>query len=284
MVIEPKPAPHHLLEELRHLLLAEDREKRSELWQRLEQLEAEVQKDEFQEKIEPYLEEQLSMLQQNFPELFGKHLGTAIKVQIRESQSEIIDALYPIIGKLIGKYLRAEIERISQQIDQRLQDPFSFSSLKLRFKALFTGVSYQELLLESTAQPKIEELFVIEAETGLPMGHFSLNNLSHPDMVAGMLTGIKSFVEHAFEKTNEELNTLEYEKYKILLHTFENFYIAAVVEGNLNAKFEQELRDTIFEFCRLNPIEKQHNITQVTKEELSQKLQTHFQGFNHGGK
>ena len=284
MVAPPTHSHQQLLEELRHLILSDDRERRAEIERRLTELEEVIKRDDFQDKLEPFLEEQLVYLQKNFPELFGKHLGTAIKVQIRESQSEIIDALYPIIGKLISKYLRTEIERISQQIDQRLQDPFSFSSLKLRLKAFFTGVSYQELLLESTSKPTVEEVFVIDAESGLPKGHFSLNDISHPDMVAGMLTGIKHFVEHAFEKTDEELNTLEYEKYKILLHTFENFYIATVVAGNLNAVFEQNLQDTVFEFCQKHPIVKESMITQETKDVLSRKIQSHFEGFNHANK
>ena len=125
---------------------------------------------------------------------------------------------------------------------------------------------------------------MIDAENGLPKGHYSLSDVSHPDMVAGMLTGIKSFVEHAFEKTHEELNLLEYEKYKILLHTFENFYIATVVAGNLNAVFEQQLTDSVFEFCRNNPIVKDPLITQESKDDLSGKIQAHFEGFNHADK
>ena len=139
MVAGPTNPPQELLEQLRQLLLSDDRERHEEIQGRLEELEAFVKRDDFHEKLEPFLEEHLTYLQKNFPELFGKHLGTAIKVQIRESQSEIIDALYPIIGKLIGKFLRTEIERISEQIDRRLQDPFSFSSFKLRLKAFFTG-------------------------------------------------------------------------------------------------------------------------------------------------
>lgn len=318
MVISPSSHPQQLLADLRQLLLSEDRERFGQIGEKLETLEETVRKlemlresfmvedqeryaglekrlealdtfvktDSFQETLEPYLADQLTYLQENFSTLFGKYIGEAIKAQISnpESQKVIIDALYPIMGKLISNYLRTEIARISEQIDQRLQDPFSFSSLKLRIKALFTGVSYQELLLQSTAKPKIEEVFVIESETGLPMGHFSLSDISHPDMVAGMLTGIKSFVEHAFEKADEDLSTLEYEKYKILLHTFENFYIATVVAGNLNAVFEQKLRDTVFEFCQKHPIGKEKTITKETKDQLSLNLQSHFDGFNHADK
>lgn len=274
------PDSQQLLEELRTLLLEEDRVAWEQVRERLAALEEIAARDDFALKLEPHLETYLARLQKEFPELFGKHLGTAIKVQIRESQNEIIDALYPIIGKLIGRYLRAEIERISQQIDERLKDPFSFESLKMRFKALFSGVSYEELLLQSTANPQVEELFVVHAETGLLLGNFSLNQLIHPDMVAGMLTGIKSFIEHAFERESQELHTMEYEQNEILLFSFQNFYIAAVVQGQATATFKQALQRHINLFCEHNQLVPEGDITQTFQTELSSKLNDHFHGFN----
>ncbi|MEM7659823.1 MAG: hypothetical protein AAF399_27160, partial [Bacteroidota bacterium] len=173
-----------------------------------------------------------------------------------------------------------EIERISQQIDERLKDPFSFESLKLRAKALFSGVSYEELLLQSTSRPKVEELFVVHAETGLLLGNFSLNQLIHPDMVAGMLTGIKSFMEHAFEQESQELHTMEYEQNEILLFSFQNFYVAAVVQGQASAVFKQGLQKHIHLFCEHNQMVPEGDISQTFQVELSTKLNDHFHQFN----
>ena len=279
-MVMSSPNSQQMLDELRRILLSEDRQSNQGLIARFEEMERMLKEEDFEGKLEPHLEAHISYLQENFPELFGKHLATAIKVQIRDSQNEIIDALYPIIGKLIVRFLRAEIERISQQIDDRLKDPFSFESIKLRFKALFSGVSYEELLLQSTVQPEVEELFIIQAETGLPLGHFSLHQVTHPDMVAGMLTGIKSFMEHAFEKGEQELHTMEYDQNEILLYSYQTFYVAAVVAGQAKATFKQQLHKKINEFCELYPITIEEPISQHFQEDLSAKLNAHFHGFN----
>ncbi|MEM9986627.1 MAG: hypothetical protein AAF804_16170, partial [Bacteroidota bacterium] len=227
----PKEA-EQLLNELRALLLDQDRHTREGLAQKLNELEAVLNDPEaLGQRLEPILEDQVQYLQENFPELFGRYLSSAIKLQIRNSQGEIIDALYPIMGKLINRYLRAEIERISQRLDQSLKDPFSWENIKLRFKAWFSGVSYQELLLSRTDPPIVEDLFLIDKNTGLAMAHYSLHELTQPEVVAGMLTGIKSFVEHAFDQPDQELQNLEYEQFKILIFSFQTFFLAAGLKG-----------------------------------------------------
>ena len=157
--VQSKKEAEGLLNELRSLLRFDDSEEKAEFIARIDSLQEEIRDEElFEEKIKPHFEKNIAYLQENFPDLFSKYLATAIKAQIRDSQDEIIDALYPIIGKLIAKYIRAEIDRISQRVDDRLEDPFS--NFRLRVKAFFSGVSYQEMLMREGALAILEEIFV----------------------------------------------------------------------------------------------------------------------------
>ncbi|MEM6801831.1 MAG: hypothetical protein AAF696_10545 [Bacteroidota bacterium] len=277
--VQNKQEAEGLLVELRSLLTSDDSEVKEEMLQRIDSLQKEIRdEDLFEEKIKPHFEKNIAYLQENYPNLFGKYMATAIKAQIRDSQDEIIDALYPIIGKLIAKYIRAEIDRISQRVDQRLDDPFS--GIKLRVKAFFSGVSYDEMLMRESAQAVLEEIFVIRKEDGLLMGHFSLEDVSHPDMIAGMLTGIKSFIEHAFEKTSQELETLEYENHTILIFNFQSFYFAAVEQGPIKAEFKERLRNSIFSFCEEHEVIADQSLNKAVIDSLSLELKEHFYGFN----
>lgn len=277
--VASKKEAANLLNELKALLRFDDSDEKKEFIARVETLEEEIRDEElFEERIKPHFEKNIAYLQENYPELFGKYLATAIKAQIRDSQDEIIDALYPIIGKLIAKYIKAEIDRISQRMDERLDDPFS--SFKLRIKALFSGVSYQEMIMREGAQAILEEIFVIRKEDGLLMGHFSLNEVSHPDMIAGMLTGIKGFIEHAFEKASQELETLEYESYTILIFNFKTFYFAAVEKGPIKAKFKERLQSSIFSFCETHDVITDQSLHKGVIDSLSLNLKEHFYGFN----
>ncbi|MEM8889944.1 MAG: hypothetical protein AAGD28_18350 [Bacteroidota bacterium] len=277
--VQSKKEAEGLLNELRSLLRFDDSEEKAEFVARIDSLQEEIRDEElFEEKIKPHFEKNIAYLQENFPDLFSKYLATAIKAQIRDSQDEIIDALYPIIGKLIAKYIRAEIDRISQRVDDRLDDPFA--NLRFRVKAFFSGVSYQEMLMREGVLAVLEEIFVIRKEDGLLMGHFSLNDVSHPDMIAGMLTGIKSFIEHAFEKTSQELETLEYESYTILIFNFKTFYFAAVEKGPIKAEFKEKLQNSIFAFCEKNDVITDQSLNKAVIDSLSLELKEHFYGFN----
>ena len=277
--VQSKKEAEGLLNELRSLLRFDDSEEKAEFIARIDSLQEEIRDEElFEEKIKPHFEKNIAYLQENFPDLFSKYLATAIKAQIRDSQDEIIDALYPIIGKLIAKYIRAEIDRISQRMDDRLEDPLA--NLRLRVKAFFSGVSYQEMLMREGALNILEEIFVIRKEDGLLMGHFSLNDISHPDMIAGMLTGIKSFMEHAFDKTSQELGSLEYDSYTILIFNFKTYYFAAVEKGSVKAEFKEKLRKSIFEFCEEHDVITDQPLNKAVIESLSLELKEHFYGFN----
>ena len=266
--------------------LLELKEKLEVLSSKLEEVEGNKDARINQEELERQLNKQLNFLQENFPDLFGKYLGKAIKNQIRDSQDEVIDALYPIIGKLISRFIKAEIERISQKIDHHIKKPLSYKNLKLRFKAFMTGVSYEELLVRETAQSNLEEIFLIAKQGGMLLGHYSSDEISHPDMIAGMLTGIKQFIEHAFERESQELNTLEYDKYTISIYNFKKFYFAAVIEGALHAHFSNRLRESIFKFCETNTIfyEEAGLLDKKAVEKISESLRDHFHGFNESGK
>ncbi|GAB4403420.1 MAG: hypothetical protein OHK0039_02570 [Bacteroidia bacterium] len=280
-------APHRnaeqLLGELRSLLLLQDRETQAQLREQIDHLRHLIEDEEaLGEKLAPHLERQVAYLQTHFPELFGVCLGAAIRYQIQHAREEIIDALHPLIGRLVVRYVQTEIHRLSEWLDERLRDPFSLATLRLRIQALISGVSYQQLLLRQMDRPRIEEVFLIQKTTGLPLGHFSLNHISHPDIVAGMLTGIKSFVEHAFEKEEQELQTLRYDRYEILLFSFEHFYFATVLAGSPDASFQLRLREAVFSFCDQYTIasESDGSTSMNSRTHMSDLLQAHFDGFN----
>lgn len=273
------------LEELRALLLAQDRASHSSVMERLAELEKAMVDDEtFAERLTPYMEEQVKHLQQEFPSLFGKFLGPAIKQQIQEEREVIIDALYPIIGKLIARYLKEEIQRISEKLDESLTDPFSLSNIKLRMKAMFSSVSYEELLFQEIAnRHKLEEVFIIQKDTGISMAHYSLNEVTRSQMVAGMLTGIKNFMEDAFQKGGQELDTLEYDKYQIKIFPYSRFYIATVIEGTPDAKYERILRQKVNDFCTNTDIPGGAEVTNELQDRLSYTLKQYFDAFNQEG-
>lgn len=270
-----------ILNELKTLLMEEEIISQQAILEDVSRLKALLHEPEqFGEHLDPFLEEKITYLKDNFPQLFGKAMSQAIRLQVRDSQGEIIDALYPIIGKLIVKYLKTEIEQINERIDRQLQHTFSIKGIWLRGKAFFSGVSYEEMVMRNAAHSTVEEVFVINHESGLLLGHYSMSNLLNPDMIAGMLSGIKSFVEHAFNTGEQRLETLEYENHEIVVHNFQTFYIATLLTGYPSAEFKSKLHESINTFCEHNQISPDKEVNRAQFEKLSEEMKTHFYGFN----
>jgi len=243
-------------------------------------LKVQVGKNVSKEELEPYFDDKLKYMQHNFPDLFGEFVTKAIKVQIKESQNEVIDALYPIMGKLIGKYIRVEIEKLSQRIDAQLDKAFSLQGLWLRIKAFFSGVKYEDIILRNTSEAQLEEVFLILEGSGLLLGKYSRTELIDSDIIAGMLTGIKHFISDAFHKGEQNLDTLTYDDYEIVVFNFQTFYIACVLRGQLMAYVKEKLHEHVLEFCAENTINARNSVDAQTFQQYSSELKQHFYGFN----
>lgn len=265
---------------LKALLLDEDRASLSEIERELTSLRELInEKEQLAEKVDPILEERLELFEKDIPKKMGPAITAALKVQIRESQNEVVDLLYPIIGKLISKFIRIEIQKLSEKIDDQLSKMFSFKGFIKRIKNKLNGTVESEVMLKDTALPELEEMFLVEKGSGILVDSYSRNQTIDQDMIAGMLTAIKAFVEDAFDKGAQELEVIQYESYKIHIFNFQTYYIAMVISGIVNAEFLLYLQNSVLNFSEkykgYNPKQgkrKKEEITFLLKEFFNEQI------------
>lgn len=271
--------------QLRKILLEQDREERDELAQKLSDLDQQLnRKEKLEVKLEPILKEQEIHLRNNFSHLFGPQITESISKQIKDSQDEVVEALYPIIGRMIKKYITSEIEKLSERVDQQMELAFSWEGWKVRIKAWFSGTPQKEVMLSKLIEPKIEEIFVIERDSGILMGSFSRSESVDQDMVAGMLTAIKAFVEDAFTSEKQELESIDYENYKIVLKSFKSFFLAVVTSGGMSMAFRDKLDDQLLDFADKVLKNARSESAEPEEDQLSGRLAEFFNDFENGDK
>lgn len=269
--------------QLRKILLEQDEEERQELAQKLNDLDDQLNsREKLEVKLEPILKDQEAHLKKNFSHLFGPQITESISKQIKDSQDEVVEALYPIIGRMIKKYITSEIEKLSEKVDQQMELAFSWEGWKIRIKAWFSGTPQKEVVLSKIIEPKIEEIFVIERDSGILMGSFSRSESVDQDMVAGMLTAIKAFVEDAFTTEKQELESIDYQNYKIVLKGFKSFFIAVVTSGGMSMAFRDKLDDQLIDFA--DKVLRKARGEEQQEEGLSGRLQEFFNDFDNGAK
>jgi hemerythrin len=271
--------------QLRKILLEQDREERDELAKKLSELDEQLnRKEKLELKVDPILNDYEERLKNKFSHLFGPQITESISKQIKESQDEVVEVLYPIIGRMIKKYITNEIQKLSEKIDEQMELAFSWEGWKVRIKAWFTGTPQKDLMISRLIEPKIEEIFVIEKDSGILMGTFSRQESVDQDMVAGMLTAIKAFVEDAFSKEQQALESIDYENYKIVLKSFQSFFIAVVTSGGMNMAFRDKLDDQLIDFAEKVLNNAKAETAEPEVDQLSGSLEEFFNEFDNGDK
>ncbi len=260
---------------LKELLLTEEKEYTNAIAEKVEELSKIVyQKQELSHKVDPIIDDKLDKFVEEIPQTLGPTITEALKEEIKNSQDAVVEALFPIIGKMIKKYIAHEMKLLSENISRQTKKAFSFKTWFRKTKARAQGITEGDYALSDYAKPRLIQMLVIEKNSGILISEYSplSEGTVDKEMIAGMLTAIKSFVEDAFEGGDQNLETIEYELYTIHIQNFYSYYIAAVISGAYSIMFKEILEDQILDFAK----------NHISRNELensslfTQKLKKHF--------
>jgi hypothetical protein len=183
-------------------------------------------------------------------------LADAIGASIHDSRDAMVNALYPIMGRLVTRAVAESIRDLARSIDAQMRNAFSFRMIMRRTKARASGVSDSTLLLRDALPFHVEELFLIHSDSGLVLAHAEDGSLrvdvaqskADSEIIGGMLTAIHSFVEEAFGRGEEgSLDEVQYGRLNILIETSTYAYMACVVRGVAPHGLRAELRSLLVE-------------------------------------
>ena len=136
-----------------------------------------------------------------------------------------------------------------KMLAEKMNSQLSFLSVgKRKFRSVFSGKNEEELMMDDLATARIQQVLLIEKDSGILKASYSQSKTLDEEMVSGMLTAIKSFVEDAFNQRNQDLELIEYELYQIHLQSFATHYMAVVISGNFVLSAKNKLQDIIFDF------------------------------------
>ncbi len=176
-------------------------------------------------------------------------IGSAIREQIKSHKDDVVDALYPVLGNMISRYVTKTLEDMLEKINTQIQNGLSFSTFKRKLVAKIKGVSETELLLNENTSANIQALLLIHKETGIVLAHAENPNspVNEPDMLASMMTAIRSFVNDWVSQDSEyhELGEIEYGGNKIIIEASGYSYLAVIVKGGAYKITYDTIRSTL---------------------------------------
>jgi len=177
-------------------------------------------------------------------------LGEAIRLKIQEARDEMIEALYPIIGQVVGRAVAEAVSDLARSLDAQAKRAFDFRLMWWRLKARFSGATEAQIRLRELLPFSVTDVLLIHRESGLLLYHLlgTGSIASDSDLFSGMLTAIRDFSQDTLGgDEQDELGEITYGEQRILIETTRHSYLAVIVNGNPPPGFRGEMRDRVIE-------------------------------------
>ena len=190
------------------------------------------------------IREQILLDESAIPQTLGPEMGKAIKAQIESEKDAMVDALYPVIGSTISKYMVEVVRDINSKVESTL----SPEGLKRKFRAKMQGVSEAELIFKESVGYRVRAIFLIDKDSGLVIQEIQIpgEEKLDSDMLAGMLTAIRSFANDCIT-AGSELDLIDYGDWQIPLEVAGYCYLAVIVAGEPPKEFITKIRRVLGE-------------------------------------
>ena len=184
------------------------------------------------------------MSQDAISEALGSEMGKAIKTQIELEKDAMVDALYPVIGSTISKYM----VEVVQDINRKVENTLSPEGIKRKVQAKIQGVSEAELIFRESIGYYVQAVFLIAKDSGIVIEEIKREADRHldSDLIAGMLTAIRSFANDCIT-SGSELDAINYGDWQIPIEVAGYFYLAVVVKGEPSKEFRVKIRRVLGE-------------------------------------
>ncbi|MBD2634293.1 BON domain-containing protein [Limnothrix sp. FACHB-881] len=191
------------------------------------------------------MREQYQLDADSMIQALGPMMGASIKEQIALERDAMVDALYPVIGNTIAKYMKDAIDSINEKVHNTL----SMEGVGRKMRAKMQGVSEAELILREAMPYRVQAAFLIHKASGLVMSECQSTDQDplEGDMLAGMLTAIRSFVNDCMVQDGNvsELHEIQYNDSQIAMEVAGYCYLAVIVKGQPSKGFYRQLRSTL---------------------------------------
>lgn len=165
-----------------------------------------------------------------------------IKTEIRNSQDELVEALYPMTGRMVKAYVASAIKDLTNDINRRLEQ----NPLMLRLRSLATGRSAAELAIADSQQLELEELYLIRRGSGELLARWpdAPGSANRDHVMSGILTAINEFSSEALQEDGSSLREIDLGERQLFLRASPVFLLAAKTSGTAAPDIEAILDDS----------------------------------------
>ena len=171
----------------------------------------------------------------------------AIRSEIHNSKDMMVEALYPITGRLVAAAVANAFRELIESINRRLDALVSTNQWKLRVKSLTSGRPMAEIALSQAMGANFQRILLFERGSGILLANWSANagRADNPELISGMIAAISEFAASVLSSQHGELRTLDLGASQVFLRASSQIVLAAETAGDLSRN-DQHALDAAF--------------------------------------
>jgi outer membrane protein OmpA-like peptidoglycan-associated protein len=172
---------------------------------------------------------------------------SAIRSEIRNSRELMVEALYPIVGRLVSAAVANSFRETLASLEQRINALTSAQLWVGRIKSLVTGRPISEFVL-TDHPPRVNRLLIIERGNGRLVADWKRDETpdERADLLSAMVAAILEFSVQALAGEGN-LQTLDFGGSEIALRASPRFILAAQCLGPLRPADNARINSLFFD-------------------------------------
>ena len=128
-------------------------------------------------------------------------LVETIRGAIQRDTESFAEALFPVLGPAIRRAVADALKSLVERINAAIEHSFTVKGLRWRLEAARSGVPFAQIVLRETMLYAIQEVFLIQPESGLVFAKARRTDTLalDEDAFSAMLTAIQAFIQDSLQ-------------------------------------------------------------------------------------
>ena len=206
--------------------------------------------DALAEKLSQVLDQASDLALKNNPKFQKKFTSNQPEPYLKALKRDpkgLVALLTPIISPIIRSAVIQTMRNFISEINSTLEQGFSLKYLKWRWRARRTGIPLSEIVFEHTIQYQVQQLFLIDRETGLLVEYAGQEDelIQDKDAMSAMLTAIQDFVSDSLTADTGTLSAAELGDNLLWVFPGTSYNLAAIIKGAPSGRLRTQLADLL---------------------------------------
>src|SRR5262245_866069 len=190
---------------LRRILAKPTAQKLDQIEQKMDSIEECLKESPTAENVSAVLPEAVRIGARKGPDLatsLGPMIESALDQSIARSRDKMANALYPLLGAMVRKYVNAAVRDAMESINMILARALSLQGVKWRWESFRTGVPVYQIAFKNSLVFRSEHVFLVHNKSAQLLFHLSVPDAVEADQLvfAGMIGAITDFIKDAFHR------------------------------------------------------------------------------------